>query len=163
MSISGNWHGDKRRLSRREILEFVDAEGGLVLGQKMSQPTTVEAASRVTKLFLVGIFVAAIIFATVATEGANASEGSVAVDSDGYVPIYSSCSTSNWLGYYSWYYDGYAVYGTIYINDCALSWYGAGPADRQRVVSHELGHARGYAHSLNPYSVMYPTQMIAGT
>lgn len=124
---------------------------------------TVEVMHRVAKLFLAGIFVAAIILVTVATEGANATGGSVAADSDGYVPIYSVCSTNDWLGSYNWYYDGYAVYGTIYINDCALSWYGAGPVDRQRVVSHELGHAWGYTHSLDPYSVMYPTQTITGT
>lgn len=134
-----------------------------MLDQSTSQPTTIGATYRVAKLFLVGVFVAAIMLATVATGAANASGGSVAADSDGYVPIYSSCSGYDWLGYYSWYYDGYAVYGTIYINDCALSRYGAGPADRQAVVSHELGHAWGYVHSLDPYNVMYPTHTITGT
>ena len=134
-----------------------------MIDQRTPQPTTVEAACRTAKLFLAGVFVAAIILATVAADDASASGGSVAADSDGYVPIYSSCSTTDWLGYYSWYFDGYAVYGTIYINDCALSWYGAGPLDRQRIVAHELGHSSGYVHSFDPYSVMYPTHLITGT
>lgn len=134
-----------------------------MLSRRIPRPIVVEARFRAAKLFLAIVAVAAVMLVTVAVEEAKASGGSVAVDSDGYVPVYSSCSTDNWLGYYSWYYDGYAVYGTIYINDCALAWYGAGSGDRQRVVSHEMGHAWGYGHSLDPYNVMYPVHAITGT
>ncbi len=39
---------------------------------------------------------------------------------------------------------------------------GAGPADYQAVIDHEMGHALGYGHSYDPYSTMYPTTTITG-
>jgi hypothetical protein len=76
-------------------------------------------------------------------QGAEASTRGWA-DSNGYVPVYSVCySGIGALAYYSWFSDGYGhVVGTIYVDDCLLADYGAGPYDRQRVIDHEMGYAR---------------------
>lgn len=97
---------------------------------------------------------------------ANAADASYEyspVDSDGYVPVYSTCFAGSEVGYYNWYSDGYTVSGAIYINDCYLQSLGAGPNDRARVVEHEMGHAQGLPHSSDPNSVMYPVYVITGT
>lgn len=111
---------------------------------------------------MVGLL-AAVAVAAIMAEGASASSGSSVADSDGYVPIYSVCYDGYEVGYYEWYSDGYAVYGTVYINDCALDRLGAGPYDRERVVAHELGHSRGLLHSSDPNNYMYPYYTITGT
>lgn len=67
------------------------------------------------------------------------------------------------LGLYSWYNDGYATYGTITIDDCALDAIGAGPEDRERVLAHERGHASGLLHSADPNDLMYPVVPIQGS
>lgn len=67
------------------------------------------------------------------------------------------------LGFYSWYNDGFATYGTITIDDCALASMGAGPGDRERVLAHELGHANGALHTDDPANIMYPTVSITGS
>jgi hypothetical protein len=113
------------------------------------------------KIWLLSLL-AAVAVAVVMAQGAEASAGGWA-DSDGHVPVYSACYPGVELGYYEWYYDGYAVYGTIYINDCALARLGAGPHDRQMVVAHEMGHARGLTHSPDPGSYMYWYYDITGT
>lgn len=105
----------------------------------------------------------AMVLAAVGAREADASYSSGIADGDGYVPVYSTCYAGNQLGYYSWYFDGYTTYGTVYVNDCALQALGAGAYDRQRVIEHEMGHARGLLHSPNPYDVMYPTSEITGT
>lgn len=67
------------------------------------------------------------------------------------------------LGLYSWYNDGFATYGTISIDDCALNAMGAGPLDRERVIAHEQGHANGALHSDDPNDVMYPIVPVTGS
>ncbi len=91
-----------------------------------------------------------------------ANEADAQIDSDGYVPVYSTCYAGHELGYYTWYSDGYTTSGEIYVNDCALQVLGAGPADRQRVVDHEWGHAMGYGHSADPNHFMYAIETITG-
>ena len=70
--------------------------------------------------------------------------------------------TSEQLALYSWVNDGYATYGEISIDDCALDAMGAGPEDRERVLAHERGHANGLLHSDNPSDLMYPIVPITG-
>ena len=74
---------------------------------------------------------------------------------------YGQYGTEN-LGLYSWYNDGFATYGTISIDDCALAAMGAGPADRERVLAHEFGHANGALHTDDPGDIMYPITPITG-
>ena len=116
------------------------------------------------KAWLVGLLTAVAVAAVMA-HGASASEGTAMADGDGYVPVHSVCySGTGYLAYYSWYSDGYdTVQGTIYVDDCLLADYGAGPYDRQRVIDHEMGHAWGLAHSSDPGSYMYPYYTVAGT
>jgi Matrixin len=119
---------------------------------------------RSAKMWLVGLLVA-MVMAMAMAEDASASFGEVVADSDGYVPVYSVCySGTGYLAYYVWYYDDYGtVYGTVYVDDCLLADYGAGPYDRQMVIAHEMGHARGLPHSSDPNSYMYPYYAITGT
>lgn len=93
---------------------------------------------------------------------AAADDAEAMADSDGYVPVVYSCWAGNEVGLYSWYFDGYTVTGTIYINSCLLDSMGAGPGDYQAVIDHEMGHALGYGHSHDPYSAMYPVVAITG-
>jgi hypothetical protein len=136
-------------------------EGLIVQGVSVANAVPTGAVSRKAKLLLLGLLVAVTV-ALVMPGKAEASYGGWA-DSDGYVPVYSACYPGVELGYYHWYYDGYAVYGTVYINDCALARLGAGPYDRQRVIAHEMGHAWGLPHSLDPNSYMYWYYEITGT
>lgn len=116
------------------------------------------------RVWLTGLLIAAVVAGLMA-HGASASEGTTMADSDGYVPVYSVCySGTGYLGYYSWYYDGQGtVTGAVYVDDCLLADYGAGPYDRQRVIDHEMGHAWGVAHSSDPSSYMYPYYTVTGT
>jgi hypothetical protein len=107
--------------------------------------------------WLVGLLTAMVIALAMA-EDASASFGEVMTDSDGYVPVYSVCySGTGYLAYYG------TVYGTVYVDDCLLADYGAGPYDRQMIIAHEMGHARGLPHSSDPNSYMYPYYTITGT
>lgn len=105
----------------------------------------------------------AVAISLVPVRDAEASYGGSAVDSDGYVPVVSTCYGGYGTGYYHWVSDGYSVQGTIYVDDCLLRDLGAGPNDRAHIIAHEQGHAAGYGHSSDPYSVMYPTYTITGT
>lgn len=111
---------------------------------------------RILTLSIVSLLVAAAIAIMAA------GEASAQTDSNGYVPVYSTCYAGNQLGYYTWYSDGYTTSGVIYINDCALQALGAGPIDRQRVIDHEWGHAMGYPHSADPANFMYAIETITG-
>lgn len=84
-------------------------------------------------------------------------------DSDGYVPIYNTCRPDDVGAFYSPYYDGYAIYGSIIVNTCALERFGAGPRDYQRLVEHEMGHSRGLLHSSDPNDIMYSEVPVTGT
>lgn len=119
-----------------------------------------EKISRRAKLWTAGLLAAGAL--AVAAPGA-ADAHPISADSDGYVPVYSTCAPGNWVGNYYWYNDGYATYGTITINDCALQRLGAGPNDRQRVLDHEWGHAIGLPHSSDPSDLMYPVMYVTGT
>lgn len=123
---------------------------------------SIRALVRRTRLLLLGL-VLAVGVTVVAAGEADASYTYGYADSDGYVPIYSVCWDGYDVGLYDWYFDGYAVYGTVYINDCALARLGAGPYDREQVVAHELGHSRGLPHSYDPYSYMYYSLNVTGT
>ncbi len=116
------------------------------------------------KAWSVGLL-AAVAMVAVMADGAFASDGSAMPDTDGYVPVYSVCySGTGYLAYYAWEYDGYGtVDGAVYVDDCLLADYGAGPYDRQRVIDHEMGHARGLPHSSDPNSYMYPYYTLTGT
>ena len=115
------------------------------------------------KAWSVGLL-AVVAVAAVMAQGADASTG-VLADSDGYVPVYGVCySGTGAFAYYSWYSDGYGnVDGAVYVDDCLLADYGAGPYDRQRVIDHEMGHAWGLPHSSDPASYMYPYYTPTGT
>ncbi len=114
------------------------------------------------KLSVISLFMA-VAATLIMANAANASYEYSPVDSDGYVPVYSTCFAGSQVGYYSWYSDGYTVSGAIYVNDCYLQSLGAGPNDRARVIEHEMGHAQGLPHSSDPSSVMYPVYTITGT
>ncbi len=117
---------------------------------------------RTVRLWLLALVVAAAVAIAMPQRAEALTEGWW-VDSDGHVPIYSACYPGVELGYYEAYTEGNVVYGTIYINDCALARLGAGPYDRQQVIAHEMGHARGLAHSPAPNSYMYWWYDITGT
>ncbi len=121
------------------------------------------AGLEAAKVWAVALLAAAAVAAVMA-QGAEASAGGWA-DSDGYVPVHSVCySGTGYLAYYSWYSDGYGnVEGAVYVDDCLLADYGAGPYDRQRVIDHEMGHAFGLPHSSDPASYMYPHYTVTGT
>jgi hypothetical protein len=84
-------------------------------------------------------------------------------DSDGYVPLYHDCLDNDLGALYVPYYDGTSIIGSIVINDCAIERFGVGPTDLQRLIEHEMGHARGLLHSDDPNDIMYPYLPITGT
>lgn len=115
--------------------------------------------ARVAKLVvgLLAVWAVAVMFSDEADAQVN-----IQADSDGYVPVIYSCWAGSEVGLYSWYFDGYTTTGTITINQCLLDSMGAGPADYQAVIDHEMGHAVGYGHSGDPYGAMYPVATITG-
>jgi hypothetical protein len=135
-----------------------------LLGRFGVGTASVGAALGSLKAWSAGL-VAAVAVAAVMAQGAEASSGGGWADSDGYVPVHSVCySGTGFLAYYSWYSDGYGnVEGAVYVDDCLLADYGAGPYDRQRVIDHEMGHAYGLPHSSDPNNYMYPYYTVTGT
>ncbi len=119
---------------------------------------------------LVAALLAAAFVALAAPDRAEAAEvGFVGPDSDvgfadtdGYVPIYGGCLPNNVGAFYAPYYDGYAIQGIIVVNACYLERVGAGPTDLRRLLAHEMGHARGLLHSLDPSDIMYPVLPLTG-
>ncbi len=136
----------KGRISRKKY------EGIFVNNrQKVTLDARVGTKFRAAKLLAVGLVTPVILALT--PYGAGAQE-SIAADSDGYVPTSYVCG-SGYVGYYSWYNDGYTTYGEIIIDPCLINSFGGGPADYDRILAHEQGHARGLPHSLDPNDVMY--------
>ena len=123
------------------------------------------ATPRLAKIWLLSLLAAVAVAAVMAEGAAAASSGASLPDSDGHVPVYSVCySGYGYLAYYAWESDGYGnVDGAVYVDDCLLADYGAGPYDRQRIIDHEMGHARGLAHSPDPGHYMYPYYAVTGT
>ncbi len=115
------------------------------------------------KLACVAVLVALALMLAAPGEAGAQEVGVSVADSDGYVPVYYTCYAGAELGYYDWYSDGYAVYGSVTIDSCAMDALGAGPLDYERLMAHEFGHAAGYGHSLDPYDVMYHYLTIMGT
>ena len=103
---------------------------------------------------------AAVAVAAAMAQGVEASAGGRA-DSDGYVPVHSVCySGTGAFAYYSYSSDAYGnVDGAVYVDDCLLADYGAGPHDRQRVIDHEMGHARGLPDSSIRPATCTPTTL----
>ncbi len=134
-----------------------------MLGRFGVGTASVWAALGSLKAWSAGLLAAGAVAAAMA-EGAEASTGGWA-DSDGYVPVHSVCySGTGYLAYYSYYSDGYGnVEGAVYVDDCLLADYGAGPYDRQMVIDHEMGHAYGLPHSPDPDNYMYPYYAVTGT
>jgi hypothetical protein len=147
-----------RRGSRRG-----EDKGGLLFERFAGNATFLGAAPGSFKAWSVGLLAAVAVAAAMA-QGAEASAGGWA-DSDGYVPVYSVCySGTGAFAYYSYYSDGYGnVEGAVYVDDCLLADYGAGPYDRQSVIDHEMGHARGLPDSSDPNSYMYAYYTVTGT
>lgn len=83
-------------------------------------------------------------------------------DSDGYVPIYYTCLPNNLGAAYVPYYDGFSILGGIVVNECAIERLGVGPVDFERLLAHEMGHARGLMHSSDPSDIMYPFTPVTG-
>src|SRR5215212_3543210 len=130
----------------------------------------VEIASKMVRLSLVTLL-AAVAIAVAAPDRADTAEiGFLApdsdigfADSDGYVPLYHDCLDNDLGALYVPYYDGTSIIGSIIINDCAIERFGVGPTDLQRLIEHEMGHARGLLHSDDPNDIMYPYLPVTGT
>ena len=127
-------------------------------------------ARRVAKLS-VAAFVAAAAMVVAAPGGAGAAEIGFLTpdsdigfaDSDGYVPLYRDCLPNDLGAVYVPYYDGTSIIGSIVVNECAIERLGVGPNDLERLIEHEMGHARGLLHSDDPDDIMYPYLPVTGT
>lgn len=117
---------------------------------------------RAAKLVAVAAVLLALALMLAAPSQAGASEMPSVADSDGYVSVYYACFAGPSSGYYDWYSDGYAVYGSITIDSCLMDSLGAGPFDYERVLSHEFGHAAGYGTATIPTTSCTPTNSSRG-
>ncbi len=112
----------------------------------------VETGRRGAKLFVGAILLGAALALTIA-KPASAT------------PVYSTCyGLGGDVGSYEWAVDEQGNQtDAIYIDECALDDLGAGPADYEKVLEHESGHAAGLPHSLDTSDTMYPVLWIEGT
>jgi hypothetical protein len=141
-----------------------------VIKKVMTWAPTPETARRAAKLSVAALLAAAAMAVATPDPADAADVGFLGpdsdigfVDSDGYVPLYRDCLPNDLGAVYVPYYDGTSIIGSIVINECAIERFGVGPTDLQKLIEHEMGHARGLLHTDDPNDIMYPYLPVTGT